>query len=108
MLATTSERLARIHRAQIHREPWPDFAGFEPARYPAELRRAAAVQWAGRARAEHGSVHQFSAIAHALCEARCELPLLGALARLQTDEVRHAELCAETALACWPEGRVAE
>lgn len=108
MLAPATERLGRMHRAQVHRDPWPDFSSLDPATYDAGLRRAAAVQWAGRARAEHGSVHQFTIVAHTLCIARLELPVLGALARLCTDEVRHAELCAEMALACWPEGTDAE
>lgn len=108
MLAPASERLGRMHRAQVHRDPWPSFAAFEVERYDAGLRRSAAVQWAGRARAEHGSVQQFTILAHTLCNARIELPVLGALGRLVTDEVRHAELCAEMALACWPEGRVSE
>jgi hypothetical protein len=105
MLALASERLASMHRAQVHRDPWPDFASFDPSRHDVGLRRAAAVQWAGRARAEHGSIHQFTQLAHALANARAPLHVLGALARLATDEVRHAELCAEMALACWPEGR---
>jgi hypothetical protein len=108
MLAPATERLGRMHRAQVHRDPWPDFTAFEPARYDARLRRAAAVQWAGRARAEHGSVQQFTILAHALCNVRIELPVLGALARLTTDEVRHAELCAEMGLALWPEGKATE
>lgn len=108
MLAAATERLGRMHRAQVHRDPWPSFVELDVERYDARLRRAAAVQWAGRARAEHGSVQQFTILAHALCNARVELPVLGALARLVTDEVRHAELCAEMALACWPEGRASE
>ncbi len=108
MLATATERLGRMHRTQVHRDPWPEFSTFEVSRYDATLRRLAAVQWAGRARAEHGSVHQFTIVAHALCNARIALPVLGALARLITDEVRHAELCAEMALACWPEGTKTE
>jgi hypothetical protein len=108
MLAPATERLGRMHRAQVHRDPWPDFTTFERERYDARLRRAAAVQWAGRARAEHGSVQQFTILAHALCNARIELHVLGALARLVTDEVRHAELCAEMALAAWPEGKASE
>jgi hypothetical protein len=108
MLAAATERLGRMHRAQVHRDPWPDFTSFEPARYDARLRRAAAVQWAGRARAEHGSVQQFTILAHTLCNARIELHVLGALARLTTDEVRHAELCAEMALAVWSEGTATE
>lgn len=108
MLRPASERLGRMHRSQVHRDPWPDFSTFEPSRYDAKLRRAAAVQWAGRARAEHGSVQQFSILAHALCNARIELHVLGALARLMTDEVRHAELCAEMGLAVWPEGKQGE
>ena len=104
LLAPTSERLARIHRQQIEREPWPDFAAFERDRYPQGLRREAARHWALRAVAEHGSIHQFSALTRALCEARVGLELLGPLARLITDEVRHADLCARMALACDPEG----
>lgn len=108
MLAPATERLGRMHRAQVHRDPWPDFTTFERERFDATLRRAAAVQWAGRARAEHGSVQQFTILAHALCNVRMELHVLGALARLVTDEVRHAELCAEMALAVWPEGTASE
>ena len=108
MLAPTSERLGRMHRAQVHRDPWPDFATFDREAYPADLRRAAAVQWGGRARAEHGSVHQFTIVSHTLCCARAPLTIVGALSRLITDEVRHAELCAEMALACYPEGTQTE
>jgi hypothetical protein len=104
MLEVARPRLATMHRAQVHRDPWPDVEAFDRARYPLELRREAARQWAGRARNEHGSVHQFSALTHALTEARAPLHLLGALARLVTDEVRHAELCASLAIACYPEG----
>ncbi len=108
MLAPTTTRIGRIHADQVHRDPWPDAAAYDPTRHALPLRRAAAIQWGGRARAEHGSVHQFTQIAHALCQARAPLELLGALSRLITDEVRHAELCAITALACWPEGRASE
>jgi hypothetical protein len=104
MLVTVSPRLGKIHNRQVHRAPWPAFEAFDVRQYEPELRRAAAIQWAGRARAEHGSVHQFSALTHALCEARAPLHILGALTRLQTDEVRHAEMCAAMALACYPEG----
>ena len=108
MLAPTTDRLARIHRAQVHRDPWPEFERFDPTPWPAEQRRAAAVQWAGRARAEHGSIQQFSGVTHVLATACVELELLGSLARLITDEVRHAELCAAMALAVWPEGPALE
>ena len=104
MVALATERLAKMHRAQVHRDPWPDFDAFDPSRYDRALRRAAAVQWAGRARAEHESVHQFTILSHALCEARVELHVHGALARLITDEVRHAELCAEAGHRIYPEG----
>ncbi len=104
MLAATTERLARIHRVQVERDRWPDFAAFDASRYSLALRREAARQWARRACAEHGSIHQFSAVMHGLCEARVGLELLGALARLITDEVRHAELCAAMAVALLPEG----
>jgi hypothetical protein len=104
MLASVGSRLASIHRAQVHRDPWPDFAAFDRAAYDEPLRRSAAVQWAGRARAEHGSVQQFTQIGHALADARVPLHVLGAIARLVTDEVRHAELCVEMGHACWPEG----
>jgi hypothetical protein len=49
-------------------------------------------------------VHQFTALAYVLSEARAPLIVLGALARLITDEVRHAELCAEAAHRICPEG----
>ncbi|MBK8236073.1 MAG: hypothetical protein IPK74_10985 [Deltaproteobacteria bacterium] len=102
MLGATTSRLAKIHRDQVHREPWPRFEAFDRDAWPAAMREAAAVQWAGRARAEHGSVQQFSQLAHALTVACVPLHLHGALARMITDEVRHAELCAEMALACAP------
>ncbi|MFO0632553.1 MAG: hypothetical protein U0168_06875 [Nannocystaceae bacterium] len=104
MLAPTTARLRRIHIDQVHRPPWPDFAAFDPSAWPLALRQAAAVQWAGRARAEHGSVQQFTQLAHALTHACAPLELHGALARLVTDEVRHAELCAQMALVCDPQG----
>lgn len=103
MLAATREPLRAMHLGQVRRDPWPEFEGFARGEYSEELRRAAAVQWAGRARAEHGSVHQFSGLSHALCEARAPLHVLGSLARLITDEVRHMELCAEMARACCPD-----
>lgn len=95
-------RLHKMHRRQVHRDAWPDFDGFDPAAYPAPLRRDAALQWAGRARAEYGSIHQFTQLGHALCEARAPAQLLGALSRLITDEVRHTELCGRTAEALLP------
>ncbi len=104
LLAPTTERLRRIHHRQIERERWPDFTAFERERYPLDLRREAARHWGLRSVAEHGSILQFSAVTHALSQARVGLELLGALARLITDEVRHAELCARMALACDPEG----
>jgi hypothetical protein len=108
MLAVVTDRMGNMHRAQVHREPWPDFASFAIAHYDEGMRRAAAVQWAGRARAEHGSIQQFSQLAHMLAEVRAPLHWYGALGRLITDEARHAELCAEMAHACWPEGRARE
>lgn len=108
MVGHVGDRLANIHRVQVHRDPWPAFERFERDHYDEPLRRAAAVQWAGRARAEYGSVHQFSGLAHALACVRAPVHWHGALARLVTDEVRHAELCAEMAHACWPEGRARE
>lgn len=104
MLAPAGERLGSVHRKQVHRDPWPDFTSFDPAPWPVEQRRAAAIQWAGRARNEHGSVQQFGQLTQVLASACVELELLGSLARMITDEVRHAELCAATALAIWPEG----
>lgn len=100
MLAPTTRRLASMHRNQIARDDWPDFSSFARSAYQPELLRGAAVQWAGRARAEYGSVHQFTEVAHALAAAQIELELLGGLARLITDEVRHAALCHAMARAC--------
>lgn len=108
MLAVVTDKLGSMHRAQVHRDPWPDFTAFDGGAYDEPLRRAAAVQWAGRARAEHGSVQQFTQLAAVLAEVRAPLQWHGALARLVTDEVRHAELCAQMAHACWPQGRARE
>lgn len=104
IVEATTKKLGSMHRNQVHRDPWPDFAAFDVDRYDRELRRQAAWQWIARAQAEHGSVHQFSAVVHALTEARAPMELLGALARLLTDEVRHVELCAQIALTMYPEG----
>ena len=103
VVSEASPRLRKIKDHQIRRDPWPDFEAFRAQDYTPELRRAAAVQWAGRARAEYGSIHQFTQVAHALCEARAPIDLHGALARLITDEVRHAELCARMAEAICPD-----
>lgn len=97
------QTLAAVHRTQVRRDPWPDFESFERERYSPELLSEGARNWAARARAEYGSIHQFSQVAHALTCARAPLHLLGALARLLTDEARHAELCLEMARACDPE-----
>ena len=104
MLAPAGERLGGAHRKQVHRDPWPDFDSFDPAPWPEKQRRAAALQWAGRARNEHGSVQQFAQLTQVLSSACVELELLGVLARMITDEVRHAELCARMAMTLWPEG----
>lgn len=104
LLRATTSALGAMHRHQVHRDPWPDFDAFRTDDFPLELRRDAAWQWGGRAQAEHGSVHQFSAVARALTELRAPIELLGAIARLITDEVRHVELCARAAEALYPEG----
>ncbi len=104
LLDETTARLRSMHKNQVHREPWPEPSTFDRSAYPEGLRRSAAVQWAGRARNEHGSVHQFSQLLHTFTRARVPGQILGALSRLITDEVRHAELCAATALAVHPEG----
>lgn len=108
MLLPAGERLGGAHRKQVHRDPWPAFDSFDPTPWPVEQRRAAAIQWAGRARNEHGSVQQFGQLTQVLASACVELELLGVLARMITDEVRHAELCARMALALWPEGVTTE
>jgi len=105
LLEATTKSLAAMHHNQVHRDPWPDFDAFDAGAYPEPLRRRAAWHWMARARAEHGSVLQFSAVTHALTRARAPVELLGALARLITDEVRHVELCARTAEAFYPEAR---
>jgi len=108
LLEGTTKSLGAMHRHQVHREPWPDFDAFDASAYPEPLRRRAAWHWMARARAEHGSVLQFSAVNHALTRARAPVEMLGALARLITDEVRHVELCARTAETFYPEARTDE
>lgn len=105
LLSPTTAALGAMHRKQIERAPWPALGGFERERYSAKLRRSAAWQWGSRACAEHGSVHQFAAVARALTELRAPVEFLGAIARLLTDEVRHVQLCADLALTFYPEGR---
>jgi hypothetical protein len=106
-LAGTRPKLGTIHRRQVHRDDWPDFAAFDVASYPEGLRQPAARQWMRRAREELGSVYEFTALSHALAACRVPLEILGALSRLITDEVRHVELCGRMARACWPEGLAA-
>jgi hypothetical protein len=108
MLAPAGDRLGGAHRKQVHRDPWPAFERFDPEPWTLAQRRSAAIQWAGRARNEHGSVQQFGQLTEVLASACVELELLGVLARMITDEVRHAELCARMAIALWPEGMQTE
>lgn len=103
-LSTSSQPLASMHRRQVHRDPWPDFAAFEPDRYAPALRQRSAAQWMHRAREEQGSVYEFSTLLRVLCEARIPVEIQGALARIITDEVRHTELCARMARTVLPEG----
>ena len=98
-----SSRLRTIHRKQIERDGWPDLASFDPSRHSLALRRHGALAWHRRACEEYESIHEFTALAHALTRARAPVELCGALARLITDEVRHAELASQLALALCPE-----
>ncbi|RZO47580.1 MAG: hypothetical protein EVA89_39090 [Sandaracinaceae bacterium] len=100
---TSTARLEKICRAQIDRAPWPDFEAFDASAYPLPLRERAARQWWRRAREEYGSIHEFTQVAHALTTLRAPIGVLGALARLIGDEVRHASLCAQMAEAMLPE-----
>jgi hypothetical protein len=102
MFAPAPRALVSAHQRQIARDPWPGWGAGLAQDYPRALREAAAIQWAGRAAAEHGSVHQFAGALQVACEARLPLAITGALARLITDEVRHAELCGQMALTLWP------
>lgn len=105
VLGEASNRLDTIHRKQVHRDGWPEFAAFDVSAYPVDLRRASANQWMRRARLELGSVHEFSALSHALSRARAPVAVLGSVSRLITDEVRHVEICARMGEAVWPEGK---
>ena len=69
MLVPAGERLGGAHRKQVHRDPWPDFEAFDPKPWPETQRRAAALQWAGLARNEHGSVQQFAQLTQVLSSA---------------------------------------
>ena len=99
----STDRLSTLSRTQILRDPWPAFETFEADRYPRALRERTARQWWRRAREEYGSIHEFTALSHVLCEVRAPIDLLGGLSRLITDEVRHAELCATMARALLPD-----
>lgn len=91
-----------MSRTQIKRDPWPELERFDASKYPEPLRRRAAKQWWRRAREEYGSIHEFTGLSRALCDARAPIDLLGALSRLITDEARHAHLCAAMAEALLP------
>lgn len=105
LLAGASKRLTSMHESQVRREPWPDFVAFDVVAYPVAMRERSARQWVRRAREELGSVYEFSALTHTLCCVAPPVEVLGALSRLVTDEVRHAEMCARMAVAVWPEGQ---
>ena len=96
-------RLRSIHHKQIDRDPWPRYDAFDTALYPIELRRHAAGVWARRAREEHKSVLEFSMLLRTACILDLLVEVLGSLARLITDEVRHVVLCEEMAKTCLPE-----
>jgi len=102
-LGGSGRGLTAIHVQQVHRDDWPDFDAFEVSRYSLGLRVRAARQWIRRAREELGSVYEFTAVGHALAEARVPIEILGGISRLVTDEVRHAELCGRMAHVTWPE-----
>ncbi len=93
----TSSRLGAMHRAQIQRAPMPDFDSFRRATYSVKMRERAARQWWLRAREEYGSIHEFSLLLATLTRIRIPVPFTGALARLITDEARHADLCRQMA-----------
>ncbi|MDF1661631.1 MAG: hypothetical protein P1V97_07650 [Planctomycetota bacterium] len=100
--ASLFKSISSAHRKQIHREPWPNFSELDLSQYDNALRVEAAHQWATRAGAEHSSVFQFSQLSQALSLACVPIEILGALARLITDEVRHVQLCLNVAKACAP------
>ena len=99
--------LAKQHHKQIARAPWPQFDRFERERYDETIRRRAARQWLRRGREEYGSVHEFSLLLGALTGAGAPSEWTGMLARLITDEARHAELCRSMAVALVGEEEVA-
>lgn len=100
---SSTARLEKITRAHIDRAPWPAFEDFDPDAYPRALRERTARQWWRRSREEYGSIHEFTEVAHVLTTLRAPIGLVGALARLIGDEVRHASLCAQMAEVMLPE-----
>lgn len=95
--------LSAVHARQIHRDPWPDVAAFDCAAYAEPLRRQAADLWRRRSQMEYASIAQFTRISAELADHSVPLPWHGVFARIITDEVRHAELCAQLARALHPE-----
>lgn len=108
LAAISGTRLPAIHRAQTHRKPWPAFDAFDRARYPVELREKAAHEWKRRAHFEYGSVRTFSDLLQTVSRLGLPLSIAGALSRLITDEVRHADLCLQMAGALLGEPAYAE
>ena len=95
--------LSAVHARRIHRDPWPDFAAFDKEAYAEPLRRQAADLWRRRSQMEYASVAQFTRISAELADHLVPLPWHGVFARIITDEVRHAEICAQLARALHPE-----
>jgi hypothetical protein len=95
--------LSSVHARQIHRDPWPDFAAFDKEAYAEPLRRHAADLWRRRSQMEYASVAQFTRISAELADHLVPLPWHGVFARIITDEVRHAEICAQLARALHPD-----
>jgi len=88
--------LTYLERASV-RAGEPELPADDWPRFGREARSAAAALWASRASQERCSAAVFATIVAGLARLPLPLPLLGALARIPCDELRHAALCGRLA-----------
>jgi hypothetical protein len=77
----------------------PQAFAFDAALYAPEAVAAAREMWRVRMRAEHESVPLFIGLALQMVQANATLDAQAVVLRMAADEVRHAEICGETARA---------
>ncbi|MDB5099200.1 MAG: hypothetical protein JWM80_3621 [Cyanobacteria bacterium RYN_339] len=100
--------LAAAHQEILAGGRWQpiDWSGIGP--FPEPVRLAGAASWTRRMVDEYRSTTLFSQLQTLLLLANLPLDVMGAMARVVADEVRHVQLCADavTALGGAPSGAI--